>query len=449
MASQRKRYYLWLFKAYVKRMRSMILSSLVLGILVFFAAVGLLNYYFRPLLQKSTTTLGYWGAYRIESIPEGILNKVSYGLTSVTPENAIVPAAAAKWEISKDGKVYTFHLKKGQQFHNGDELTSDSLQYNFQDVKAKKIDKYTVSYTLKEPYAPFIYAVSKPILTKDFSGLGNFKVKDVSVNGGFVKTITLASLKDATKKERIFFYPTSKALKVAFALGEVDTAFELMNDALGSTTLKEWDRVTTKQYTDYSTMVAVFYSNTDDALGNKKVRQALNYALPAKVADGERSYGPIPPNSIYFEKAPNYGISDLEIAKTLLSTVEEPIKKPLEISTVEEYKDEAIRIQKAWKNLGVSSKVVIVTEIPSNFQVLLYRYKLPKDPDQYILWHSAQKNNIVNFKDLRIDKLLEDGRLTTDLAKRKKIYADFQKYLTDDVPASFYYFPYEYTISRH
>jgi peptide/nickel transport system substrate-binding protein len=67
-----------------------------------------------------------------------------------------------------------------------------------------------------------------------------------------------------------------------------------------------------------------------------------------------------------------------------------------------------------------------------------------------MLWHSSQIqiNNISKNKNVRIDKLLEDGRKTNDLEERKKIYADFQKYLLEDPPAAFLYFPYEFTVAR-
>ena len=74
---------------------------------------------------------------------------------------------------------------------------------------------------------------------------------------------------------------------------------------------------------------------------------------------------------------------------------------------------------------------------------------LSKDPDQYVLWHSEQNSNISGYKNLRIDKLLEDGRKTADINERKKIYSDFQKYILDDPPASFLYLPYTYEISRN
>ena len=66
-----------------------------------------------------------------------------------------------------------------------------------------------------------------------------------------------------------------------------------------------------------------------------------------------------------------------------------------------------------------------------------------------LLWHSDGPDNITHYKNLRIDKLLEDGRKTVDVAKRKAIYNDFQKYLLEDAPAVFLYYPDEYTITRN
>ena len=71
------------------------------------------------------------------------------------------------------------------------------------------------------------------------------------------------------------------------------------------------------------------------------------------------------------------------------------------------------------------------------------------DPDQYTLWHSRQPTNITNYKNLRIDKLLEDGRQTSNQNDRKIIYNDFQKYLIDDMPAIFLYFPYTFSLTRN
>jgi peptide/nickel transport system substrate-binding protein len=447
MASIKRRYYAWLIKAYFKKMRRTIISSVVLGILVFFAFIGLLNYYFRPLIFKTTESVGYAGTYTIPTLPKELLSEVSFGLTSVDDKGQIKVAAAESYTI-KDEKIYTFKLKKGIKFHDGKELTSQNVNLNFADVTSKPIDKYTISYTLKNPYSPFVVSVAGPIFGKNLTGIGKMKIDDVDVNGGFVRTLTLSNTTSKDKKKKIYFYPTQKALKIAFMLGEVSGIYGVNSTKVNGTDLSKWKKVKTKSYTNYTSLVALFYNSNDPILDNKKIRQALNYSLPENLPFGERAFGPIPPNSIYFSQPPTYKISDLELSKTLLSTVKDPIKDPIVISTTEEYEAVAQEVSAAWKKLGILSKTKIVQGIPSDFQVFIYEIRLPEDPDQYVLWHSDQVNNITHYKNLRIDKLLEDGRSISDVEKRKKIYADFQKYLTDDVPASFFYFPREYNLTK-
>lgn len=447
MASLKRRYYVWLLKAYFKKMSRTIISSLVLGIIVFFAFIGLLNYYFRPLIFKTTENVGYAGTYTLSTLPPEILEEVSYGLTKVTGRGEVVPGAAVSWTVQND-RVYTFKLKHGIYLHNGQELTSKNINFNFENVKEKQIDKYTVQYILSNPYSPFLTSVARPIFGKKLSGIGRYKVENVDINGGFVRTIILADTKSKNKKKKIYFYPTQRALKVAFMLGEVSRIYGVIATNVDNNDLSKWKKVVADNYTNYTGLVAIFYNNNDSVLNNKKVRQALNYALPEKVDTGERAFGPIPPNSIYFSQPPSYKISDIELSNTLLSTVKEPIKDPIVISTTDEYQKVAQNIQKAWEQIGIKTKIKIVQDVPSDFQIFIYRIKLPSDPDQYVLWHSDQRNNITHYKNLRIDKLLEDGRSISDLDKRKKIYADFQKYLTDDVPASFFYFPKEYNLSK-
>lgn len=447
MASLKRRYYAWLIKAYFRKMSKTIISSAILGIFVFFAFIGLLNYYFRPLIFKTSQDIGYAGTYTIQTLPDDILENVSYGLTKVNEKGEIQPGAAESWTV-KDEKTYTFKLKKGIKFHDGKELTSENVDLNFADVLVKPVDKYTISYTLKNAYSPFLVSTSRPIFGKNLSGIGKYKVSDVDLNGGYVRSLTLSDPKSKERKQKIYFYPTQRALKIAFMLGEVSRIYGVSNTLIDNTDLSKWGKVKSEAYINYDSLVAIFYNSNDSVLNNKKIRQALNYALPGGLDAGERAFGPIPPTSQYFSQPPSYKIADFELAKTILDMVEDKPIEPIEISTTDEYHKVAEEVQKAWKKIGIDSKIKIVGDMPSDFQAFMYKIKLPKDPDQYVLWHSDQANNITFYKNLRIDKLLEDGRSITDVEERKKIYSDFQKYLTDDVPASFLYFPKEYNVLK-
>jgi peptide/nickel transport system substrate-binding protein len=94
---------------------------------------------------------------------------------------SILPDLAEKWTVSKDGKVYTFSLRKGVRFHNkspvnGREVTADDVKYSLERFMAKSafaprfepvtaidaVDRHTVRITLKEPYAPFLNHLANP-----------------------------------------------------------------------------------------------------------------------------------------------------------------------------------------------------------------------------------------------------------------------------------------------
>ena len=447
MASNKSRYTLWLFRAYFKRMKRTIFSALILGILVFFAIWGLINFYFVPLIFKTTENVGYAGSYTAQTIPDEIIDQISYGLTRIESDGTIKPAAAESYRVDKD-RIYTFKIKKGQYFHNGEELTASNLNIDFKDVQKKIIDTYTVEYTLKNPYSPFLSSVSSPIITKDLSGLGKYKVREIDINGGFVRAITLEEKNNKKNKRKIFFYPSQRALKIAFMLGEVDIAYNLNSTKVDETDIAKWRNVTSSKHSDFSSLVVIFYNNADSVLSNKKIRQSLNYALPDNLPFGQRASGPISPNSKYYNVPQSYKTSNIELSKELLSSIDDEIAT-LVIQTPEEFLESAEYLHKEWKKIGIKTEIKTVDNVPTNFQLFVYRVTLPSDPDQYILWHSGQPSNIIHYKNLRIDKLLEDGRSITDIVKRKEIYADFQKYLVDDAPAAFYYYPTVYTLFKN
>ena len=121
----------------------------------------------------------------------------------------------------------------------------------------------------------------------------------------------------------------------------------------------------------------------------------------------------------------------------------------LNIATIPALLLQAEEIASNWRDLGLKINVQVISGVPDNFDAFLGILDIPKDPDQYALWHSSQEtSNISNYKNPRIDKLLEDGRTITNESERKKIYLDFQRFLVEDSPAAFLYHPTNYTITR-
>jgi peptide/nickel transport system substrate-binding protein/oligopeptide transport system substrate-binding protein len=68
-------------------------------------------------------------------VPTG--RAVSYifdGLTRFTPDARLAPGLARSWDVSPDGKVYTFHLRRGVKFHDGTPFSAEQVVHSFQRV---------------------------------------------------------------------------------------------------------------------------------------------------------------------------------------------------------------------------------------------------------------------------------------------------------------------------
>lgn len=61
-----------------------------------------------------------------------LLTNCFEGLVRVNKENAVEPALAEKWELSADGKTYTFHLRPNVRFHNGRVLTAEDVKWSWE-----------------------------------------------------------------------------------------------------------------------------------------------------------------------------------------------------------------------------------------------------------------------------------------------------------------------------
>jgi oligopeptide transport system substrate-binding protein len=70
--------------------------------------------------------------HRAEGVPAAnVLRDLFEGLTTTAPDGRIVPGAAGRWDISRDGLTYTFYLRPDGRWSNGDPLTADDFVYSF------------------------------------------------------------------------------------------------------------------------------------------------------------------------------------------------------------------------------------------------------------------------------------------------------------------------------
>ena len=447
----RKRLLFWLIKAYIKKWGRSILIYFGIGLVIFFFLNMFLSYFITrlPFVQKET--VGMLGSYTADALPQEILTKISRGLTKTAADGTVLPDVAEKWKISPNGKSYAFFLRKNVYFSDGTNLTSHDISYNFADVSVLRPDKYTIVFNLKDKYSPFLTTVTRPILKKGYVGLGDYKVKNIILNGNFVETVELYSEKFHKVFVYQLFYPTYSSLKTAFALGEVSTITDMPDINFEKSTFNSFKNAKVEQKINYKKLVTLFYNTQDKNLSSKTLREGLSYTIPDVLKQGKRNSSPIPFYSYASQGQANEYQMDLEHAKLLIDKSETATgsgKISLTIDTLAKYEETAKVIAANWKKLNIETKINTVTQVPSNFEVFLGEFNVSTDPDQYVLWHSEQSSNITHYNNVRIDKLLEDGRNEFDMQKRIAIYLDFQKYLLSDPPASFLFFPYYYEISK-
>jgi peptide/nickel transport system substrate-binding protein len=446
----RKRLIFWLMKAYFKKWGKTIFIFFGIGLVVFFLLSLVLPYFITLLPFSQKETIGIVGTYTADSLPQEILSKISKGLTKTREDGTIEPDIAEKWKIAPSGKAYAFYLRKNIYFSDGTNLTSKDINYNFADVSILRPDKYTIVFNLKDNYSPFLTTVSRRIFKSGYIGVGDYKIKEIKLNGDFVESVELYSEKYRKTLAYQLFYPTFTALKTAFMLGEVSRITNLPDINFNNATFKSFKNTTVDRKTDHARLVTIFYNTGDKNLSSKMLREGLSYAIPDSFSQGERNASPLPYFS-YANQGADTNQEDLEHAKLLIdksgvATVSGELNFTLD--TLSKYKETAQVISDTWKKLNIKVKIQIVDQVPTNFQIFLGEFNVSPDPDQYTLWHSSQVNNITHYNNLRVDKLLEDGRKELDIQKRIIIYADFQKYLLSDPPASFLFFPYYYEVSR-
>ena len=142
-------------------------------------------------LGSDPTTLD--PAFIVDASGGSIAAKLYDGLVGFDQAANIVPGLARSWEISPDGRVYTFHVRRDVKFSNGRMLTADDFKYSFERVldpavksprtwlfdriagakdfmagKAREVsgirvlDGYKLEITLDAPFGPFLGLLAMP-----------------------------------------------------------------------------------------------------------------------------------------------------------------------------------------------------------------------------------------------------------------------------------------------
>lgn len=115
------------------------------------------------------------------SVSASIVSLIFNGLIRLNPDGELESDLAKLWDVSPDGLLYTFYLRKSVLFHDGVELTAEDVKFtydailnaetkspyrpDFQMVESfQALDRYTFRVVLKERQAPILISFSKQII---------------------------------------------------------------------------------------------------------------------------------------------------------------------------------------------------------------------------------------------------------------------------------------------
>jgi len=317
-------------------------------------------------------------------------------------------------------------------------------------VKTKVVDKHTIDFELDQSLMIFPVYLTKPLIKGNLIGIaGIYSVNSYKTDAkNFISSIILTPQKDGMPLREYRFFKTENDLITAYKKGKI-TSFKTHKKNIASL-FSNWNNTKISKDVDYERVMTLFFNHNTPLLKEREIRKAIVYATMPFKEYGESALGPVPPTSwAYYSKVKNYAYN-IERSKNIINEyVSATESAELTLYTFFDYAEQADKLQNNYNSIGLDIDLKLLSYIPGQFDLLLTMWEPPIDPDQYFIWHSTQKvTNKSNYSNVKMDKILEDGRNVMNIQKRKSYYRDFQKLAAEDLPAHFLYYPFVYTVAR-
>jgi peptide/nickel transport system substrate-binding protein len=445
------RYYYWLILEFFKKHFKLIIISTIVSF-IFIIGIISITPFFETFFSNKTEIYGMVGSYDVTNLPDEIYSKISTGLLYINDKGEIKPTLTSTWEVRNNGKSYRFYLKKSLIWNDGKPFLAKDINYQFKDIQVKIINDNTIDFILTKPLLTFPGYLKKPIIRQPLIGVGGlYKVNHIKSVYGNISELSL----EPNSKNLPFliykFYQNENQITTAYKKGEIST-FKIDKKSVADIFMN-WKNTNVVKAVDYTKLLTIFFNFNNPILKDKNFKDAIIKSIDQESLKeiGELARGPIPPISWAYNNSIKPILYDPDTAEKIIKkTLSSTPEAQLNLATYYDYYDVADQISTMLKKVGLNPTLSISSfGKPNNFDLLIAYWKVPDDPDQYYFWHSTQVNgNIGQYNNVKIDKLLEDGRNTMSIEDRKRIYFEFQRIINDDPPAIFLYYPYVYTIRR-
>ena len=404
-----------------------------------------------------------------------VMFNVFEGLLKPDASGNLNPAVAESYTVSDDHLLYTFKLRSGVKFHNGQDVTPEDVIWSYQRCAEPDsadiiqvaafagVEMYaegddTVCFQLQEPNNEFASYLTTAVLPKDYTeqdtqpvGTGPFKF----VSRTAQESVVLERFDDYWGEKPELTKVTYKIIENADSI--------LLN--LQSGAVDVFAHLTTTQiaqlgdgfHVEEGTMnlvQALYLNNAEKPFDDVRVRQALSYAVDRQqildlAFDG---YGTLlgssmyPAFSKYFDDSLNdYYTYNTEKAKELLTEAGYPNGFDMTITVPSNYQphmDTAQVIVEQLKAVGINATIQPVTweswvqDTYSNrqFQSTVVGVDASSMTASAMLsrFVSTAGNNFINYSNADYDALYAQAQACYDDEEQTAMYKDLEKNLTEN-----------------
>ena len=404
-----------------------------------------------------------------------VMFNVFEGLMKPTSTGDLIPAVADHYEISEDKLTYTFTLREGVQFHNGDMVTAEDVVYSIsrcadttdgtplveafsviQSVEA--LDEKTVAITIAEPSNEFISFMTTAILPADYDqqdtapvGTGPFKFVSRVAQDSIVLEKFDAYWGTPAHLDRVTYKIIENA--EGLLMGLQSGALDIVSHLSTTQVAQLGEEFAIEEGT--MNLVQALYLNHDvKPFDDVRVRQALCYAVDRQqildiAFDG---YGSIINSSMYpafgkyfMPEMNDYYTVDIEKAKGLLAEAGYPNGFEMSITVPSNYQphiDTAQVIVEQLKAIDVTATINLVeweswvndTYVGRQFETTVVGFDATTMTARALLerWTSTYGKNMINYNNAEYDQLFAQAMACYDDAEQTEIYKEMQKNLTEN-----------------
>lgn len=417
-----------------------------------------------------------------------VMKQIYNNLVKMNKEMKIVGDLAESWK-APDSNTWIFNLKRGVKFHNGEEFTANDVKFTIERLldpktlsprawllgevsKVNVVDKYTVELKTKEPFSPLLSNLCRYELSmlneKAVKAKGEDYAKSPVGTGPFVfeehhygDKVILSKFNDYFEGpagvDKIIYraIPEDATRVVELESGGVDIIYNLPPQEFKR--LSNNNNIKIVEVVGQSTLYMGFNAQVKP-FDNKKIRQALNYAVNKEAiveavffGMAEPSYGPISPSIWGFDKSlPHAYPYNPEKAKKLLAEAGYPDGFECIIWTDPRTERKSVSeiVQAFLAEVGVKANIEIMewskflsetTNGADGMFILGYTGTGDADGGLYPRFHSNYfgSSNRHRWGTDKLDELLKKGRTTVDTEERKQVYKEIQSYILENAPDIF------------